>query len=264
MEIYHDFLNYILKNGSTKSDRTGVGTISVFGYQMRFDLSQGFPILTTKKIHFKSIVYELLWFLRGDSNIKFLNENGVTIWNEWADENGDLGPIYGVQWRKWKTSQNQYIDQIAQLITQIRTNPNSRRLMVTAWNPEDINQMALPPCHAFFQCYVNQNKLSLHLYQRSGDAFLGVPFNIASYALLTHMLAQVCDLQVGELIHSFGDAHIYLNHLEQVKLLLSRKPKPLPILHLNPLIKNLWDFQYEDIQLIGYDPYPAIRAEVAV
>jgi len=264
MEIYHDFLNYILKNGSTKSDRTGVGTISVFGYQMRFDLSQGFPILTTKKIHFKSIVYELLWFLRGDSNIKFLNENGVTIWNEWADENGDLGPIYGVQWRKWKTSQNQYIDQIAQLITQIRTNPNSRRLIVTAWNPEDINQMALPPCHAFFQCYVNQNKLSLHLYQRSGDAFLGVPFNIASYALLTHMLAQVCDLQVGELIHSFGDAHIYLNHLEQVKLLLSRKPKPLPTLYLNPLIKNLWDFQYEDIQLIGYDPYPPIRAEVAV
>ena len=264
MEIYHDFLNYILKNGSTKSDRTGVGTISVFGYQMRFDLSQGFPILTTKKIHFKSVVYELLWFLRGDSNIKFLNENGVTIWNEWADENGDLGPIYGVQWRKWKTSQNQYIDQIAQLITQIRTNPNSRRLIVTAWNPEDINQMALPPCHAFFQCYVNQNKLSLHLYQRSGDAFLGVPFNIASYALLTHMLAQVCDLQVGELIHSFGDAHIYLNHLEQVKLLLSRKPKPLPTLYLNPLIKNLWDFQYEDIQLIGYDPYPPIRAEVAV
>ena len=264
MEIYHEFLNFILNNGIKKEDRTGVGTISVFGYQFRHDLSKGFPLITTKKIHFKSVVYELLWFLKGESNIEFLKKNGVSIWDEWADSNGDLGPIYGVQWRNWKTSQNQSIDQISNLIHQIKNNPNSRRLIVTAWNPEFIEQMALPPCHAFFQCYVVQNKLSLHLYQRSGDAFIGVPFNIASYALLTHVIAQVCDLQVGELIHSFGDAHIYLNHLEQVKLLLSREPKPLPTLELNQKVRSLFDFQYEDIILKGYDPYPAIKADVAV
>lgn len=264
MEIYHEFLKTILEKGVKKEDRTGVGTISIFGYQFRHDLSKGFPLITTKKVHFKSIVYELLWFLKGDSNIRYLNEHGVTIWNEWADENGDLGPIYGVQWRKWKTSQNQFIDQISHLISQIKQNPNSRRLIVTAWNPEFIDQMALPPCHTFFQCYVIHNKLSLQMYQRSGDAFLGVPFNIASYALLTHMIAQVCDLEVGEFIHTFGDAHIYLNHIEQVHLLLSRTPKPLPTLKLNPSIKNIFDFQYEDIQLIGYDPHPAIKAEVAV
>ncbi|GIV43145.1 MAG: thymidylate synthase [Bacteroidia bacterium] len=264
MEIYHDFLKTILEKGIKKEDRTGVGTLSIFGYQFRHDLSKGFPLITTKKVHFKSIIYELLWFLRGDSNIQYLKENGVSIWDEWADENGELGPIYGVQWRRWKTSQNQFIDQISHLIDQIKKNPNSRRLLVTAWNPEYIDQMALPPCHAFFQCYVAENKLSLHLYQRSGDAFLGVPFNIASYALLTHMIAQVCDLEVGELIHTFGDAHIYLNHLEQVHLLLSRTPRPLPTIQLNPQIKNIFDFQYEDIQLIGYDPYPAIKAEVAV
>lgn len=264
MEIYHEFLSTILKKGIKKEDRTGVGTISIFGYQFRHPLNNGFPLLTTKKVHFKSIVYELLWFLKGDSNINYLKENGVSIWDEWADENGDLGPVYGVQWRKWKTSQNQYIDQISQLIQQIQSNPNSRRLIVTAWNPEYIEQMALPPCHAFFQCYVSQNQLSLHMYQRSGDAFLGVPFNIASYALLTHMIAHVCNLKVGELIISFGDAHIYLNHLEQVHLLLSRSPKPLPTLSLNPAIQNIFDFRYEDIQLIGYDPYPAIKAEVAI
>ncbi len=264
MEIYHDFLKTILEKGIKKEDRTGVGTISIFGYQFRHDLSKGFPLITTKKVHFKSIVYELLWFLKGDSNIKYLKENGVSIWDEWADIHGELGPVYGVQWRKWKTSQNQFIDQISNLIQQIKKNPNSRRLLVTAWNPEFIDQMALPPCHAFFQCYVVENKLSLHMYQRSGDAFLGVPFNIASYALLTHMIAQVCDLQVGEFIHTFGDAHIYLNHFEQVQLLLSRTPRPLPAIQLNPNIKNIFDFQYEDIQLIGYDPYPSIKAEVAV
>ncbi len=264
MEIYHDFLKFILQKGVKKEDRTGVGTISIFGYQFRHDLFDGFPLITTKKVHFKSIVHELLWFLKGESNIRYLKENGVTIWDEWADENGELGPIYGVQWRKWKTSQNQYIDQISQLVHQIKTNPNSRRLIVTVWNPEDIDKMALPPCHAFFQCYVINGKLSLHLYQRSADAFLGVPFNIASYALLTHMLAQVCDLEPGEFIHSFGDAHIYLNHLEQVNLLLSRTPKPLPKIVLNPNVKNIFDFQYSDIQLIGYEPYPAIKAEVAV
>ncbi len=264
MEIYHEFLKYILEKGVKKEDRTGVGTISVFGYQFRHDLSMGFPLITTKKIHFKSVVHELLWFLKGDSNVQYLRDNGVTIWDEWADEKGELGPIYGVQWRKWKTSQNQFIDQISDLINQIQNNPNSRRLLVTAWNPEFINQMALPPCHTFFQCYVHNQKLSLHLYQRSGDAFLGVPFNIASYALLIHLIAQVCNLKVGEFIHSFGDAHIYLNHLEQVHLLLSRKPKPLPIIRLNPTKKNIFDFCYEDIHLIGYDPYPTIKAEVAV
>ncbi len=264
MEIYHDFLKTILEKGIKKEDRTGVGTISIFGYQFRHDLSKGFPLITTKKVHFKSIVYELLWFLKGDSNIKYLKENGVSIWDEWADANGELGPIYGVQWRKWKTSQNQFIDQISNLIQQIKKNPSSRRLLVTAWNPEFIDQMALPPCHAFFQCYVVENKLSLHMYQRSGDAFLGVPFNIASYALLTHMIAQVCDLQVGEFIHSFGDAHIYFNHLEQVNLLLSRTPKPLPTLQLNPNIKDIFEFQYNDIQIVGYDPFPAIKADVAV
>jgi thymidylate synthase len=264
MEIYHDFLKTILEKGIKKEDRTGVGTLSIFGYQFRHDLSKGFPLITTKKVHFKSIIYELLWFLRGDSNIQYLKEYGVSIWDEWADENGELGPIYGVQWRRWKSSQNQFIDQILHLIDQIKKNPNSRRLLVTAWNPEYIDQMALPPCHAFFQCYVAENKLSLHLYQRSGDAFLGVPFNIASYALLTKMIAHVCNLSTHELIFCLGDVHIYHNHFEQVKIQLSRSPYPLPKLFFSREVKSIDDFEYEDIVIEGDQAHPHIAAEVAV
>lgn len=264
MKQFHDLLIHVLENGSMKSDRTGTGTQSVFGYQMRFNLQDGFPLLTTKKLHTRSIFHELLWFLKGDTNIKYLRENKVTIWDEWADDNGDLGPVYGKQWRSWESADGRSIDQITQVIEQIKKNPDSRRMMVVAFNPSDVDKMALPPCHAFFQFYVADGKLSCQLYQRSADIFLGVPFNIASYALLVHMVAQVCNLQPGEFIHTFGDAHIYTNHMEQVKLLLTRTPKPLPILKLNPNVKNIFDFKYEDIEIVGYDPHPAIKAEVSV
>jgi thymidylate synthase len=264
MKQYHDLLKHVLAHGSKKSDRTGTGTVSVFGYQSRFNLQEGFPLLTTKKLHTRSIFYELLWFLRGETNIQFLKDNKVTIWDEWASENGDLGPIYGKQWRYWETSDGRTVDQISNVIQQIKSNPDSRRHLVIAFNPGDVDKMALPPCHAFFQFYVCDGKLSCQLYQRSADIFLGVPFNIASYALLTHMVAQVCDLEVGEFIHTLGDAHIYLNHLDQVQLLLSREPRPLPKLTLNSEIKNIFDFKYEDIRIDGYDPHPVIKAEVAV
>ncbi len=264
MKQYHDLLELILNTGAEKGDRTGTGTLSVFGHQSRFDLSKGFPLLTTKKLHVRSIFHELLWFLKGDTNIKYLTDNKVTIWDEWADENGDLGPVYGKQWRSWETTDGQTIDQIAQVVEQIKTNPNSRRLMVIAYNPGDVSKMALPPCHAFFQFYVANGKLSLQLYQRSADVFLGVPFNIASYALLLMMVAQVTGLEAGEFIHTLGDAHLYSNHLEQARLQLSREERPLPKLKLNPDVKNLFDFKYEDITLEGYDPHPAIKAEVAV
>lgn len=264
MRQFHDLLQHVLNVGNEKSDRTGTGTKSVFGYQMRFNLEDGFPLLTTKKLHTRSIFHELLWFLKGETNIKYLQENKVTIWDEWADENGELGPVYGKQWRSWKAADGKTIDQISNVIEQIKKNPDSRRLLVVAFNPGEIEEMALPPCHAFFQFYVAQGKLSCQLYQRSADIFLGVPFNIASYALLTHMVAQACDLKVGEFIHSLGDAHIYLNHFEQAHLLLSRTPRKLPTLKLNPKIKNIFDFKYEDIQIEGYDPLPAIKAEVAV
>lgn len=264
MRQYLDLLQYILDNGSQKNDRTGVGTLSIFGYQMRFDLQKGFPLLTTKKLHLRSIIYELLWFLRGDTNIKYLHENGVTIWDEWADENGDLGPIYGYQWRSWPTPDGKHIDQIAQVIEQIKQNPDSRRLIVTAWNPADIPKMALPPCHILFQFYVNQDTLSCQLYQRSADVFLGVPFNIASYSLLTMMVAQVCDLKPGYFIHTFGDVHLYLNHIEQAKLQLTREPRPLPRMILNSAVKDIFSFRYDDFTLEGYDPHPHIKADVAV
>lgn len=264
MKQYHELLKHVLENGSKKSDRTGTGTISYFGYQMRFNLQEGFPLLTTKKLHTRSIFYELLWFLRGETNIQFLKDNKVTIWDEWASENGELGPIYGKQWRYWETSDGTTVDQISNVITQIKNNPDSRRHMVVAFNPGDVDKMALPPCHAFFQFYVANGKLSCQLYQRSADIFLGVPFNIASYALLVHMVAQVCNLEVGEFVHTMGDAHIYLNHMEQVNLLLSRTPRSLPKLRLNPNIKNIFDFKYEDIEITGYDPHPVIKAEVAV
>jgi thymidylate synthase len=264
MKQYLDLLHYVLNHGVKKDDRTGVGTISVFGYQTRYNLEEGFPLLTTKKLHTRSIFYELLWFLRGDTNIKYLHDHNVSIWDEWADEDGNLGPIYGYQWRSWPKPDGGYIDQISQLIDQIRTNPNSRRLIVSAWNVGELDKMALPPCHALFQFYVADGKLSCQLYQRSADIFLGVPFNIASYALLTHMIAQVCDLKVGDFIHTLGDAHIYLNHIEQVKIQLSREPRRLPQLKLNPNIKNIFDFKYEDIEIIGYDPYPPIKADVAI
>lgn len=264
MKQFHDLLHHVLDHGTVKSDRTGTGTISVFGYQMRFNLQEGFPLLTTKKLHTRSIFHELLWFLKGETNIQYLKDNKVTIWDEWADENGDLGPVYGKQWRSWEAADGTTIDQISNVIEQIKTNPDSRRLLVIAFNPGEISKMALPPCHAFFQFYVANGKLSCQLYQRSADIFLGVPFNIASYALLTHMIAQACDLEVGEFIHTLGDAHIYSNHLEQVKLLLSRTPRPLPKLKLNPAIKNVFDFKYEDITIEGYDPHPGIKAEVAV
>ncbi len=264
MKQFHDLLEHVLDTGTFKSDRTGTGTQSVFGYQMRFNLEDGFPLLTTKKLHTRSIFHELLWFLKGETNIQYLKENKVSIWDEWADENGELGPVYGKQWRSWEAADGKTVDQISNVIDQIQKNPDSRRLLVVAFNPAEIEKMALPPCHAFFQFYVANGKLSCQLYQRSADIFLGVPFNIASYALLTHMIAQVCNLKVGEFIHTLGDAHIYSNHMDQVKLLLSREPKKLPTLKLNPNIKNIFDFKYEDIEVVGYDSHPAIKAEVAV
>lgn len=264
MQQFHQLLKHVLEYGQNKEDRTGTGTKSVFGYQMRFDLQKGFPLLTTKKLHTRSIFHELLWFLKGETNIQYLKENNVTIWDEWADENGNLGPVYGKQWRSWQTADGRSLDQITQVIEQIKKNPDSRRLLVVAFNPADVDKMALPPCHAFFQFYVAQGKLSCQLYQRSADIFLGVPFNIASYALLTHMIAQVCDLEVGEFIHTLGDAHIYNNHFTQVELLLSRSPKNLPLLKLNRNIKNIFEFKFEDIQIENYNPDPAIKAEVAV
>ena len=261
---YHQMLRHILQNGAVKTDRTGTGTISVFGYQNRYDLSQGFPLVTTKKVHLKSIIHELLWFLAGDTNVRYLQQNGVRIWNEWADPDGNLGHTYGYQWRSWPTPDGRHIDQISEVIDQIRRTPDSRRLIVSAWNVGELDVMNLPPCHAFFQFYVRDGKLSLQLYQRSADSFLGVPFNIASYALLTMMVAQVTGLQPGEFIHTFGDLHLYLNHREQAELLLSRTPRPLPRMLLNPEVKNIFDFRYGDFTLEGYDPYPAIRAEVSV
>lgn len=261
---YQNLLCHILKNGVTKSDRTGTGTISTFGYQMRFNLQDGFPLMTTKKLHTKSIVHELLWFIKGDTNIKYLNGNGVSIWNEWADADGNLGPVYGRQWRSWPDASGNSIDQLNDVITQIKTNPDSRRLIISAWNVGELNKMALMPCHVLFQFYVADGKLSCQLYQRSADVFLGVPFNIASYALLTHMIAQVCNLKAGDFIHTFGDVHIYSNHIEQVNLQLQRTPRTLPTLQINPLIKNIEDFKFEDIYISNYDPYPAIKAPVAV
>lgn len=264
MKQYLDLLSHILENGNEKTDRTGTGTKSVFGYQMRFDLQKGFPLLTTKKLHTRSIFHELLWFLKGDTNIKYLHDNKVTIWDEWADENGDLGPVYGKQWRAWQGADGKITDQISQLIHQIKNTPDSRRMLVSAWNVGEVEQMALPPCHIVFQFYVANNKLSCQLYQRSADVFLGVPFNIASYALLTQMLAQVCGLEAGEFIHTLGDAHLYSNHLEQAKLQLSRTPYELPKLKLNPEIKDIFDFKYEDITIEDYVSHPHIKAEVAV
>jgi thymidylate synthase len=264
MRQYLDLMQRVLADGVEKRDRTGVGTLSIFGHQMRFDLRAGFPLLTTKKLHVKSIIHELLWFLRGDTNVKYLHEHGVTIWDEWADENGELGPVYGQQWRSWPTPDGKAIDQIAEVIAQIRKNPDSRRLIVSAWNPADVPKMALPPCHCLFQFYVARGRLSCQLYQRSADVFLGVPFNIASYALLTMMVAQVTDHEPGEFIHTFGDAHLYLNHLEQARLQLQRTPRKLPTMRLNPAVKDIFAFRYEDFALEGYDPHPHIKAEVAV
>ncbi|MEN9370884.1 MAG: thymidylate synthase [Bacteroidota bacterium] len=264
MKQYHELMKHVLAQGTHKQDRTGTGTVSVFGYQMRFDLAAGFPMLTTKKLHLKSILHELIWFLKGETNIKYLKDNGVSIWDEWADEQGNLGPVYGSQWRSWPTPDGQSIDQITQVIQQIKNNPDSRRLIVSAWNVGVIPQMALPPCHAFFQFYVADGKLSCQLYQRSADIFLGVPFNIASYALLTHMIAQVCDLQVGEFIHTLGDAHLYTNHLEQAQLQLTRDFRELPQLKINPAVKDIFEFKFEDFSLEGYDPHPHIKAAVAV
>ena len=264
MNQYLTLLEHVKQNGQKKEDRTGTGTMSVFGYQMRFNLNEGFPLLTTKKVHLKSVIYELLWFLSGDTNIKFLKDNGVSIWDEWADENGDLGPVYGHQWRSWPTSEGREIDQISNLINQIKKTPDSRRLIVSAWNVGEINKMKLPPCHCFFQFYVADGRLSCQLYQRSADIFLGVPFNIASYALLTQMIAHVCGLECGEFIHTLGDAHIYTNHIDQVNEQLRRKPKKLPQIKINPSVKNIFDFKYEDFSLEGYDPYPLIKAPVAV
>ena len=264
MQAYLDLLHHIKTHGTIKGDRIGTGTISTFGYQMRFDLNQGFPLLTTKKLHLRSIIYELLWFLRGETNIQYLHDHKVTIWDEWADANGELGPIYGYQWRSWPTPDGGHIDQITQLIEQIRNNPNSRRLIVSAWNVAEIDKMALPPCHSLFQFYVADGKLSCQLYQRSADVFLGVPFNIASYALLTMMIAQVTGLTPGDFVHTLGDTHIYLNHQEQVEEQLSRTPRPLPTMKLNPEVKSIFDFQYEDFTLEGYDPYPTIKAPIAV
>jgi thymidylate synthase len=264
MRAYLDLLQHILDNGARKDDRTGTGTLSVFGYQMRFDLDEGFPLLTTKKLHLKSIIYELLWFLAGDTNIRYLNEHGVTIWDEWADERGELGPVYGYQWRSWQAPDGRVIDQISNVVEQIRKNPDSRRLIVSAWNPADVDRMALPPCHALFQFYVTGGRLSCQLYQRSADVFLGVPFNIASYSLLLMMMAQVCGLRPGEFVHTFGDVHLYLNHLEQARLQLSRETRPRPRMLLNPTVSSIFDFQYEDFNLENYDPYPAIKAPIAV
>lgn len=264
MKQYHDLIQTVLDHGIKKEDRTGTGTLSVFGHQARYNLAEGFPLVTTKKLHTRSIFHELLWFLKGDTNIKYLHDNKVTIWDEWADEKGDLGPVYGKQWRSWEAADGRCIDQISNVIEQIKKNPDSRRLLVVAFNPGDVDKMALPPCHAFFQFYVAQGKLSCQLYQRSADIFLGVPFNIASYALLTHMIAQVCNLGVGDFVHTLGDAHLYLNHLEQAQLQLSRDLRPLPQLKLNPERKNIFDFTYEDIEILNYDPHPAIKAPVAV
>jgi thymidylate synthase len=264
MQQYLDLLHHVMKHGIDKSDRTGTGTRSVFGYQMRFDLQQGFPLLTTKKLHTRSIFHELLWFLKGDTNIQYLKDNGVTIWDEWADEKGNLGPVYGSQWRSWKTTDGRTVDQITHVIEQIKKNPDSRRLIVSAWNVGEIDKMKLPPCHAFFQFYVANGKLSCQLYQRSADIFLGVPFNIASYAALIMMVAQVCDLKPSEFVHTLGDAHIYTNHFEQVELQLSRQPRPLPTLRLNPAVKDIFDFKFEDLVIENYDPHPAIKAPIAV
>ena len=264
MKQYLDLLRHIRANGTIKSDRTGVGTQSVFGYQMRFDLQDGFPLLTTKKVHLKSIIYELLWFIAGDTNIKYLNDHGVTIWDEWADANGDLGPVYGHQWRSWPAPDGGTIDQLANVVEMIKRNPDSRRLIVSAWNPAEVDKMALPPCHSLFQFYVAGRRLSCQLYQRSADVFLGVPFNIASYALLTMMVAQSCGLEAGEFVHTLGDAHIYLNHFDQVATQLAREPKPLPVMKINPDKKDIFSFEYEDFTLEGYDPWPVIKAPIAV
>ena len=264
MRQYLDLMQHVLSHGARKSDRTGTGTLSVFGAQLRFDLNAGFPLLTTKKVHLKSIVHELLWFLKGETSVKYLQDNGVTIWNEWADAQGNLGPVYGYQWRSWPAADGRHIDQISQVLEQIRKNPDSRRMIVSAWNVADLDKMALMPCHAFFQFYVAGGKLSCQLYQRSADLFLGVPFNIASYALLTMMIAQVCGLGLGDFVHTFGDTHLYLNHLDQTREQLSRQPRRLPIMRLDPAVKNLFDFQYYDFTLEGYDPHPAIKAPIAV
>ena len=264
MKQYHDLMRLILEKGTKKTDRTGTGTISIFGHQLRFDLKDGFPLVTTKKVHTRSIIHELLWFLKGDTNIAYLKENGVSIWDEWADEKGELGPVYGYQWRSWPTADGRHVDQISEVINQIKKNPDSRRMIVSAWNVGEISKMALPPCHAFFQFYVADGRLSCQLYQRSADVFLGVPFNIASYALLTLMVAQVCDLEPGDFIHTLGDAHLYLNHLEQAELQLSRVPKELPTMELNRAVKSIFDFKYEDFKLLNYEPHPHIKAPVAV
>jgi len=264
MKQYHDLMQHVLAEGITKTDRTGTGTQSVFGYQMRFNLQDGFPLVTTKKLHTKSIIHELLWFLKGDTNIKYLKDNGVSIWDDWADAEGNLGPVYGYQWRNWPKPDGGHIDQISQVVEMIRKNPDSRRLIVSAWNVADINNMKLPPCHAFFQFYVADGKLSCQLYQRSADIFLGVPFNIASYALLTMMVAQVCNLKVGDFVHTLGDAHIYSNHIEQAKLQLSRELRPLPNMKINPEVKSIFDFKFEDFTLENYNPHPHIKADVAV
>lgn len=264
MQQYHQLLQHIIDNGTYKSDRTGTGTFSVFGYQMRFDLSKGFPLVTTKKLHLKSIIYELLWFLKGDTNVQYLNEHGVTIWDEWADENGNLGPVYGKQWRSWETATGLEIDQIKSAIDTIKNNPDSRRIIVSAWNVGDLPEMALSPCHCLFQFYVNDGKLSCQLYQRSADVFLGVPFNIASYALLTMMIAQVCGLKVGEFVHSFGDVHLYSNHIDQAKLQLTRTPFELPQMKINPNIKDIFSFDYQDFELLNYQSHPSIKAPIAV
>jgi thymidylate synthase len=264
MKQYLDLMRFVKENGVCKEDRTGVGTVSVFGYQMRFDLSEGFPVVTTKRLHLRSIIHELLWFLQGDTNIRYLNDNGVRIWNEWADESGELGPVYGYQWRSWPTPDGGFVDQMSQLVEQIRHKPDSRRLIVSAWNVADIEQMALPPCHCLFQFYTANGRLSCQLYQRSADIFLGVPFNIASYALLTMMVAQVTGYEPGEFIHTFGDAHLYLNHMEQADLQLSRQPCPLPQMRINPAVKDLFSFRYEDFELLGYEHHPHIKAPIAV
>lgn len=264
MKQYHDLMRHVLEHGATKTDRTGTGTVSVFGYQMRFNLADGFPVLTTKKVHLRSIIHELLWFLKGDTNISYLKENGVSIWDEWADENGNLGPVYGSQWRSWPAADGRHIDQITQVIDMIKKNPDSRRLIVSAWNVGEIDKMKLPPCHAFFQFYVADGKLSCQLYQRSADIFLGVPFNIASYALLTMMVAQVCGLQAGDFVHTLGDAHLYSNHIDQAKLQLTRDFRALPVMKINPDVKDIFSFKYEDFTLEGYDPHPHIKAAVAV
>ena len=264
MQQYLNLLNHVMNHGDKKNDRTGTGTLSIFGYQMRFDLSEKFPLLTTKKVHLKSVIYELLWFLKGSTNIKYLQDNGVSIWDEWADEHGDLGPVYGSQWRSWRTHDNRSIDQIEKLIIDLKTNPDSRRLIVSAWNVAEIENMKLPPCHCFFQFYVANNKLSCQLYQRSADIFLGVPFNIASYALLTLMIAQVVNLEPGEFVHTLGDAHIYSNHFDQVNEQLTRQPKELPTMHINSNVKNIFDFKFEDFKLSDYDPYPLIKGPVAI